>query len=112
MGSVGGLSNSAGSTADYKLIDIGIPFALVHILHYKGIMVTVFREARWKIAIYANDHGIPHFHVEGPDFRCSVAIESNSVIIGTVPPKILREALVWSHNNRSELMQKWQELNR
>jgi hypothetical protein len=51
-------------------------------------MVTLFREARWKIAIYARDHGIAHFHIEGPGFRCSVAIMSNEVIVGSVPPQV------------------------
>ena len=74
-------------------------------------MVTIFRNARWKIAIYARDHGIPHFHIEGPGFRCSISIMANEVIIGSVPPNILREALIWSAENQSILMQKWRELN-
>lgn len=52
-------------------------------------MVTMFRGARWKIAVYGRDHGVPHFHIEGPDFRCSVAIESGEIIIGAVPAAIL-----------------------
>src|SRR3546814_3375044 len=47
-------------------------------------MVTMFRGPRWKIAVYGRDHGVPHFHIEGPDFRCSVAIASFDVIVGTV----------------------------
>ena len=74
-------------------------------------MVTLFRETRWKIAVYSRDHGIPHFHIEGPGFRCSIAIMANEVIIGSVPPNILREALIWSAENQSILMQKWRELN-
>jgi Domain of unknown function (DUF4160) len=74
-------------------------------------MVTLFREARWKIAIYARDHGIAHFHIEGPGFRCSVAIMSNEVIVGSVPPQVLRAALIWAAENQSILMQTWQELN-
>jgi hypothetical protein len=27
-------------------------------------MVTIHRGSNWKIALYARDHGIPHFHIE------------------------------------------------
>lgn len=74
-------------------------------------MVTLYREARWKIAVYARDHGIPHFHIEGPGFRCSVSILSNEVIIGSAPTYVLREALIWAQTNHGMLRQKWQELN-
>ncbi len=74
-------------------------------------MVTMFRSARWKIAVYGRDHGVPHFHIEGPDFRCSVAIATGEVIIGTVPAAILAEALAWALPHSALLMQTWQELN-
>jgi len=51
-------------------------------------MVTMFRGPRWKIAIYGREHGIPHFYIEGPDFRCSVAIASFDLIVGAVPAEI------------------------
>ncbi|MXO98586.1 DUF4160 domain-containing protein [Altererythrobacter xixiisoli] len=71
----------------------------------------MFRGPRWKIAIYARDHGIPHFHIEGPDFRCSVAIASLELIVGTVPASVLSGALEWAQPNQQLLMQTWQELN-
>jgi len=74
-------------------------------------MVTVSRGNGWKIAVYGRDHGIPHFHIEGPDFRCSVAIETGDVIIGIAPADILRSAKKWASENRAALMAKWQELN-
>jgi len=46
-------------------------------------MVTMFRGAGWKIAIYGGEHGVPHFHIEGPSYRCSVSIETHQVIVGT-----------------------------
>lgn len=86
------------------------PCTSAHIALY-NVMVTVYREARWKVSIYARDHGVPHFHIEGPGFRCSVAIRTNDVIIGAVPPKILREVLNWAQGNRALLLKTWQELN-
>jgi hypothetical protein len=74
-------------------------------------VVTVHRCANWKFSLYARDHGIPHFHIEGPDFRCSVAIATLEVIIGNVPTKALEEACAWARRNRSQLKAKWRELN-
>ena len=74
-------------------------------------MVTMHRGPSWKIAVYGRDHGVPHFHVEGPDFRCSVAIVSLELIIGTVPTPVMQDALAWARVNQDMLMRKWQELN-
>ena len=69
------------------------------------------RGPSWKIAVYARDHGLPHFHIEGPDFRCSVAIVSLDLIVGTVPASVLKDVLEWARPNQGLLMQAWQELN-
>ncbi|RJF89132.1 DUF4160 domain-containing protein [Oleomonas cavernae] len=74
-------------------------------------MVTMHRQGAWKIAVYGNEHGIPHFHIEGRDFRASVNIATLELIIGTVSGEILREATVWARQNREALLAKWQELN-
>jgi len=74
-------------------------------------MVTVYRQPRWKIAVYGREHGMPHFHIEGPDFRCSVSIETLDVIVGTVPAVVMKDACRWAKTNRSALLAKWRELN-
>ncbi|MFI5014693.1 MAG: DUF4160 domain-containing protein [Hyphomicrobiales bacterium] len=74
-------------------------------------MVTVHRGAGWKIAVYGREHGLPHFHVEGPGYRCSVGIETREVIIGEVSPRVLKAACAWARDNQVLLMTKWQELN-
>ena len=74
-------------------------------------MVTLYREAAWRIAVYGRDHGIPHFHVEGPGFRGSVGIETLELIVGAVPAAILRAARAWAQEHRQELLAKWRELN-
>lgn len=74
-------------------------------------MVTMHRGSRWKIAIYGGDHGLPHFHIEGVEFRCSVAITSFEVIVGTVPAVVLSAALEWALPNQALLMRTWEELN-
>jgi hypothetical protein len=74
-------------------------------------VVTLHRQAAWRIAVYGRDHGIPHFHVEGPGFRGSVSIETLELIIGAVPAAILRTARAWAREHRQELLTKWRELN-
>ena len=74
-------------------------------------MVTLHRGASWKIAVYGREHGVPHFHIEGPGYRCSVAIATLDVIIGHVPPAVLGRARAWARVHRAELLRAWQELN-
>jgi hypothetical protein len=75
-------------------------------------MVTVHRGPGWKIAVYGREHGVPHFHVEGPGYRCSVSIGTRDVIIGTAPAAVLEAAQAWAQANQKVLISKWQELNR
>ena len=56
-------------------------------------------------------HGVPHFHIEGPGFRASVAIATLEVIVGSVPRRVLVAALAWALAHQSELQAKWEELN-
>ena len=74
-------------------------------------MVALYRGPNWRIAVYGREHGTPHFHVEGRDFRCSVAIDSLEKLVGDMPAAVLREALAWARLNRPVLLQKWSELN-
>jgi len=74
-------------------------------------MVTLLRGANWKIAVYGRDHGVPHYHIEGPGFRCSVSIATGEVIIGGAPADVLRQARAWAKANSAALASIWQELN-
>lgn len=80
-------------------------------MHHIYPMVTLTRGPNWKIAVYARDHGVPHFHIEGPGFRCSVVIGSLEVIVGSAPVAVVRAARVWAEANRALLLATWQELN-
>ena len=53
---------------------------------------------------------MPHFHVEGPDFRCSIGIATGDVIVGDAPVRALAAAGIWARTNTSMLAAKWQEL--
>jgi hypothetical protein len=74
-------------------------------------MVTLTRGPNWKIAVYGREHGVPHYHIEGPGFRCSVSIATGEVIIGSVPAAVLRKAKAWADPHKAELAAIWEELN-
>ena len=74
-------------------------------------MVTMHRRPNWKVSVYGREHGVSHFHVEGPGFRCSVRIDTLEVIVGSAPAAVLRMAVAWAATNRAVLLTKWQELN-
>jgi hypothetical protein len=74
-------------------------------------MVTMHRGPNWKVAVYGREHGVAHFHIEGPGFRYSVGILTLEVIVGAAPASVLREAIVWARKHQTELQSKWQELN-
>jgi len=65
------------------------------------IVPTIRRVAACKIAIYADDHLPPHFHIEGRGFRAVVEIETMTVRAGEVRRAL--EAMVWARGNREIL---------
>lgn len=74
-------------------------------------MVTLYRGPGWKISIYGREHGVPHVHLEGPGFRCSMSIASGEVIVGNAPVQAVKAAGAWVRENQAALLAKWQELN-
>ena len=72
-------------------------------------MPTIRRFANCKIAIYADDHLPPHFHIEGRDFRAVVEIETLSVRAGDV--RRAAEAMDWAALNLDVLRAEWARLN-
>jgi hypothetical protein len=74
-------------------------------------MLTLHRDSRWRIAVYGREHGIPHFHIEGAGFRCSVSIGTGDVIVGAAPRPVHMAAVAWARENRALLMKTWRELN-
>ena len=74
-------------------------------------MVTLHRTNGWKVCVYGREHGVPHFHIEGPDWRCSVMIESLEVIVGDPPKQVMAIVFAWAQGRQAELLAKWEELN-
>ncbi|MGH7053265.1 MAG: DUF4160 domain-containing protein [Stellaceae bacterium] len=73
-------------------------------------MPTIRRFANCKIAIYADDHLPPHFHIEGRGFRVIVEIEGMRVRAGD--DRRAREALAWASGNVGLLRAEWVRLTR
>jgi len=75
-------------------------------------MVILHRAETWKISVDGGDHDVPHFHIEGGTFCCSIAIATLEVIVGSAPPGVLRTATNWALANLAAIMAKWQGLNK
>ena len=73
-------------------------------------MPTIQRFANCKIAVYADDHIPPHFHIEGRGFRAIVEIETMKVRAGDV--RKAAEAMEWAAANVDLLRAEWARLNR
>jgi len=75
-------------------------------------MTRIYHNRNWKIEVFGQEHGIPHFHLRWPEGRASITIETLEVIIGRPPATILIEARQWAEDNRERLWTAWHELNR
>lgn len=73
-------------------------------------MTTVRRFANCKIAIYADDHHPPHFHIEARGFQVVVEIETLRVRAGDI--RKVGEAMDWAALNIELLRSEWNRLNR
>ncbi|GJD95530.1 DUF4160 domain-containing protein [Methylobacterium iners] len=73
-------------------------------------MPTLHRLPNCKIAIYADDHNPPHFHIEGKGWRVLVAIDGLRVLAGN--PSKAGAAMDWAASNTALLRTEWQRLNR
>jgi hypothetical protein len=73
-------------------------------------MTIIRRFANCKIAIYADDHLPPHFHIEGRGFRAVIEVETLRVRAGDV--RKATEAMEWAADNVALLRAEWNRLNR
>jgi hypothetical protein len=71
---------------------------------------TIRRFAACKIAIYADDHMPPHFHIEGRGFRATVEIDTMNVRAGDA--RRAEEALTWRGKTSRCCTAEWLRLNR
>jgi len=72
-------------------------------------MPTIRRFANCKIAIYADDHLPPHFHIEGRGFRAVVEIDTMRVRAGNV--RRAPDAIAWAREHMTQLRDAWATIN-
>ena len=72
-------------------------------------MPTLFCFNGFKLAIYFNDHGIPHVHLIGAECDASIAIETGEVIVGDSPADALAAAREFIVANRETLLATWRK---
>ena len=77
----------------------------------ESLMGTLKRFGKVRLIVYGGDHGRIHFHLEGPDLRCSLDLETLEVLAGEAPPHILRLVRDWIKENRQVVETAWQEWN-
>lgn len=75
-------------------------------------MPTLKDFGAYQVRMYFKDHNPPHVHVVSPDETALVGIQDGAVIRGNIRPAFLQEAQGWIEENRSELLQKWNEFQR
>jgi len=59
------------------------------------------------IAIYWQEHGVPHFHAKYGGLRAAFSISDLRLLDGSLPPRVTALVLEWAFQHRQELMQDW-----
>jgi len=60
------------------------------------------------IAIYHNDHPPPHFHARYGEHKALVAIDSLTILRGSLPPRVLGLVVEWASGHRDALLEDWE----
>jgi hypothetical protein len=60
------------------------------------------------ITMYYNDHPPPHFHVRYGQQKALIAIETLSILEGTLKPRTLGLVIEWASQHQFELMRDWE----
>jgi Domain of unknown function (DUF4160) len=61
------------------------------------------------IAMYHQEHGVPHFHAYYGEFEASIAIDSAELLAGALPTRALRLIRKWAALHKEELLENWEK---
>lgn len=68
--------------------------------------------ATFALYLYAREkHRVAHIHIEAPDVRATLAIETGELLIGKPRSDMVAEARTYIAENRANLLARWKELN-
>lgn len=59
------------------------------------------------IRMYYDDHNPPHFHVFYGEFAAKIAIDTDEMLAGQLPARVLALTREWANINRLDLMENW-----
>ena len=59
------------------------------------------------VAIYWQEHGVPHFHAKYGEHRASFAIADLRLLEGNLPPRVMGLVLEWAALHQGELSEDW-----
>lgn len=59
------------------------------------------------ITMHHSDHPPPHFHVRYGDQKALIAIQSLSLLRGSLSPRVFGMVMEWAAIHQSELMANW-----
>ena len=59
------------------------------------------------IAMFYDEHGVPHFHARYAEKRASVSIDTLEVLAGSLPERALRLVRDWAMLHQAELHENW-----
>jgi hypothetical protein len=60
------------------------------------------------IAIYWQEHGVPHFHAKYAGQRAAFSINELRLLDGSLPPRVTALVLEWAFQHRDELLHDWE----
>ena len=60
------------------------------------------------IAIYWQEHGVPHFHAKYGSHRASFGIVDLRLLEGRLPPRVTGLVLEWAAMHQDELLKDWE----
>jgi len=75
------------------------------ISRFLGIVITM----HWERGV---QHHAPHFHARYGEHQASVAVDSLTVLQGSLPPRVFGLVLEWAVAHRLELRENWARVMR
>ena len=75
-------------------------------------MPEIKRFGGFKLLMFFQDENPPHVHIKEPDFAAKIRLSNGDLIAGDAPNRVLRETSRWLEENRTELLQLWNEFQR
>jgi len=63
-----------------------------------------------KITMFANEHGVPHFHAHYEGASVAIGIQPLAVLAGAIRARGLALAMEWAAKHQPELLTSWNAL--